>query len=196
MSDANREAPMRESTTGDAVPRIEAPTTRDDALAEIDEITAALSKSERHEAEEHERVAAAHAEFSAEFTRRFESEARPAMDAILERLRTDGGGGVIVERVADPSRLFPHRFTLWMSLDGEIEGTPRQDRHPYLQLDADVSGARVGVFEGDLWRDRPGGSSGKVTDWTLEQMDAIHVEQEAIGILRRSTIDQERTDDE
>ena len=141
---------------------------------------------ERHRAEEAERVAAARSEFSADFTRRFEDDVRPAMEAIIERLQADGGGGVILERPADESRHFTHRFTLWMSLLGEIEGTPREDRHPYLRLDADVDERRVEVWEGDLWRNRRGGTSRKAAEWTLQEMDGTHVEREAIEILRRS----------
>ena len=109
------------------------------------------------------------------------------MEAVIERLHADGGGGVIVERPTDETRRFTHRFTLWMSLLGEIEGTPREDRHPYLRLDANVDTRRVEVWEGDLWRDRRGGTSRKVTEWTLQEMDGPHVEREAVEILRRSS---------
>jgi hypothetical protein len=152
----------------------------------IDEITETWVAGEHRKAEEQKKLSATRSAFSAEFTRRFEGDVRPAMEGILDRLRRDGGGGAIVERPEDQSRLFSHRFTLWMSLSGEIEGNPRQDRHAYLQLDANVDGSVVGVSEGDLWRNRPQGSSGKVADWTLEEMDAGHVDQEAIAILRRS----------
>lgn len=162
------------------------PMSSDDPLAPIDEIEQSWLDGERHQAEEAQRVAAARSEFSAEFTRRFEDDVRPAMESIIERLRADGGGGVIVERPVDESRGFTHRFTLWMSLLGEIEGTPREDRHPYLRLDANVDKRCVEVREGDLWRNRPHGTSGKVAEWTLQEMDETHVDREAIGILRRS----------
>jgi hypothetical protein len=158
----------------------------DDPLAPIDEIEHGWIDGERRRAEEAERVAAVDLEFSTDFTRRFEDDVRPAMEAIIERLQSDGGGGVVLERKADQSRHFTHRFTLWMSLLGEIEGTPREDRHPYLRLDANVDKRRVEVWEGDLWRNRPGGTSRKVAEWSLQEMDATHVEREAIEILRRS----------
>jgi hypothetical protein len=161
---------------------VEAPTTSGDLLAVIDEIETSEIAVEQHEIEEDERIASMRSEFSTEFTSHFESEARPAMEAIIERLRSDGGGGVILE-----SDLFDHRFTLWMSLSGEIEGTPSTSRYPYLQLDAEVKENRVRVSEGDSWRGRPGASSGKVTDWTLEEMDAAHIDREVVEILRRST---------
>jgi hypothetical protein len=159
----------------------------DDPLAPIDEIEQSWIDHERRRAEEEERVLVARSEFSMDFTRRFEADVRPAMEAIIDRLQADGGGGVIVERPADESRGFTHRFTLWMSLLGEIEGAPREDRHPYLRLDADVDKRRVVVWEGDLWCNRPKGTSRKVTEWTLQEMDGTHVEREAIEILRRST---------
>ena len=158
----------------------------DDPLAPIDEIERSWIDGERHRAEETERVAMASSAFSAEFTRRFEDDVRPAMEAILERLQADGGGGVILERIADESRHFTHRFTLWMSLLGDIKGTPREDRHPYLRLDANLDKRCVEVWEGDLWRNRQGGTSRKVAEWTLDEMEAAHVEREAIEILRRS----------
>jgi hypothetical protein len=158
----------------------------DDPLAPIDEIEQSWIDGERRRADETERVAAASSAFSVDFTRRFEDDVRPAMEAILERLQADGGGGVILERAADESRHFTHRFTLWMSLLGEIKGTPREDRHPYLRLDADVDKRCVEVWEGDLWRNRHGGTSRKVAEWTLQEMDGTHVKREAIEILRRS----------
>jgi hypothetical protein len=158
----------------------------DDPLAQIDEIERSWIDGERHRAEEAERVVAASSAFSADFTRRFEDDVRPAMEAIIERLQADGGGGVILERAADESRHFTHRFTLWLSLLGEIKGIPREDRYPYLRLDADVDKRCVEVWEGDLWRNRRGGTSRKVAVWTLQEMDGPHAEREAIEILRRS----------
>lgn len=158
----------------------------DDPLAPIDEIEKSWIDGERHRAEETERSAAASSAFSADFTRRFEDDVRPAMEAIVERLQANGGSGVILERAADGSRRFTHRFTLWMSLFGDIKGTPREDRHPYLRLDADVDKRCVEVWEGDVWRNRRGGTSRKVAEWTLQEMDGPHVEREAIEILRRS----------
>ncbi len=173
---------MSDPTTDKAPAPIEDTMTSDDPLAAIDEIVASESEAERYEVEEDERVASMRSEFSAAFTRHFEGEVRPAMDAIIERLRNDGGGGVIIE-----SDLFDHRFTLWMSFDGEIEGLPSAGRHPYLQLDAEVKEQRVRVSEGDNWRGRHG-ISGKVTDWTLDEMDAAHIDREVIEILRRATV--------
>ncbi len=158
----------------------------DDPLAPIDEIEQDWIERERLRTEETERILAARSEFSAEFNRRFEEYVRPAMEAIIQRLQADGGGGVILERPADESRHFTQRFTLWMSLLGEIENTPREDRNPYLRLDADVDKRCVEVWEGDLWRNRRGGTSKKVAEWTLEDMDENHVVREAIEILRRS----------
>ena len=157
-----------------------------DPLSAIDEITTELEDREALEADEAVQAKSKRSMFLADFMNRIEQDVRPAMQSVIERLRKDGGGGIIVERPEDLSRLFSLRYTLWMSLVGEIEGTPRQDRHPYLQLDAKVDAERVDVSEGDLWQDRAGGTSGKIAEWTLAEMTADQITGSAIEILRRS----------
>ena len=89
------------------------------------------------------------------------------MEAIIERLRRNGGDGAIIERPEDSRLSHKHIFTLWMSLAGEITGTPRVDRLPYLQLEANVDKRLVTVSEGDIWEGRGGNRSGKVAEWKL-----------------------------
>lgn len=83
---------------------------------------------------------------------------KPLFETVASRLARDGGDGFVDERRAEGRHGL--RITLWMSLDGPIVGTPRQDRHPYIQLDVDAERRRVCVWEGDMWRglgtSRPG----------------------------------------
>ena len=70
-----------------------------------------------------------------------------------------------------------------MSLEGAVVA-PRIDRHPYLQLDVDVLGRRLTVWEGDMWNKV--GSSRRTEPFTLEQLTTEAITQRAIGILRRT----------
>jgi hypothetical protein len=125
-------------------------------------------------------------DFSRSFSERCDVEVKPAMEVVVARLRRDGGDGLIVEVDADVSRQRRHRLTLWMSLRGDIDGAPRQDRHPYLQLDADVTRHRVILSEGDMWQGQGGHRSGRVGDWRLEEMTAAAVTDEIMAVLRRA----------
>jgi hypothetical protein len=88
---------------------------------------------------------------------------KPTIEAVITRLRKDGGDGSIAERGLDA----PHspRVILWMSLPGEISPEPHQDRRPFLQLDADSAHRRVEVWEGDMWDKQ--GSSRATEPWEL-----------------------------
>lgn len=68
--------------------------------------------------------------------------------------------GLIEEHHGGEPRVSSPRLTLWMSLQGAIDGTPRQDRNPYLQLDADVAGKVIRLTEGDSWRGSGASHSG------------------------------------
>jgi hypothetical protein len=107
---------------------------------------------------------------------------RPAMEAALARLARDGGGGRIEERHGDATHSL--RLILWMSLDGDVAGTPRQDRNPYLQFDIDVATRRVDVWEGDMWEKQ--GSSRPSSPLQLSEITAESVTRRAIDILRRA----------
>lgn len=156
-----------------------------DPLAEIDELMRKRLGDQRDAADESAQLSADRSEFSAEFTRVCQEQVRPAMEAIVERLRRNGGSGLIEEHPAD-YRYPNDRLVLWMSLHGEIVGSPRQDRHPYLQLDADVSSRAVAVAEGDMWAGHGGNRSGKVTEWQLSEITASRVTEEVLAILRRA----------
>ena len=85
--------------------------------------------------------------FLKEFQDITDSVIRPTMETAIERLRNDGGGGVIEEHHLDV--LHKPRVTLWMSMQGEV-ANPRQDLNPFLQLDADATNRRINVWEGDM----------------------------------------------
>jgi hypothetical protein len=158
----------------------------EDPLAEIDRLLQKRRDDQQQVSDRSAELRADRSEFSTEFTQVCEAQVRPPMEAILERLRRNGGGGVIDERPEDLSRHHTHRLTLWMSLSGEIAGSPRQDRHPYLQLDADVDKRVVTVSEGDMWEGHGGSRSGRIGEWQLSEITAALVTQEALAILRRS----------
>jgi hypothetical protein len=158
----------------------------EDPLAEIDHLLQKRLDDEQRAAARSAQVRTDRSDFSTEFTTVCEQQVRPPMEAILKRLRRNGGGGVIEEGAEDESRHRQHRLTLWMSLSGEIDGSPRQDRHPYLQLDADVDKRSVVVSEGDMWQGHGGNRSGKVGEWRLPDITATLVTQQALAVLRRS----------
>ena len=86
----------------------------------------------------------------------------------------------------NPRLMQDHRLILWMSLEGEIVGTARVDRHPYLQLDANVTQRAVTVSEGDVWAGRGGNRSGPVAEWQLSEINTAKVTEEILAILHRS----------
>jgi hypothetical protein len=161
-------------------------TAADDRLAEIDHITEEWRDDQQELVELNEHREALRLQFDEEFTCACEQRVRPAMERIIERLRRDGGDGLIVERPADTRFHHTHRLILWMSLSGEVGDAPRQDRHPYLQLDADVALQTVKISEGDMWQGHGGNSSGEVGKRPLSEVDANFVIDETVAILARS----------
>jgi hypothetical protein len=157
-----------------------------DPLAEIDQLIQNKRGEEQKAADRSAQLQTDRSDFAAEFTSVCEEQVRPAMEAILQRLRRNGGGGVIDERPENVGQHHTHRLTLWMSFSGEITGAPRQDRHPYLQLDADIDKRSVAVSEGDMWQGQGGNRSGKFADWQLVEITAPRVTQEILAIIRRA----------
>ena len=104
------------------------------------------------------------------------------MDQVIEELRKDGGGGLIEEHAAD--RLHKPRVTLWMSMEGEIEGSPRQDLNPFLQLDADPVHGRINVWEGDMVGNQ--GTSRATSPWAMSEVTPESVMDRIVDILRRA----------
>lgn len=157
-----------------------------DPLAEIDDLMRTRRDEDQQSAERAAQVVADRSEFADEFVRVCQDQVRPAMEAVIERLRQNGGGGVIEERPENLARSQAHRLTLWMSFSGEIVGTPRPDRHPYLQLDANVAKRAVTVSEGDMWQGRGGGRSGKTGEWQLSDITTAQVTDNILEIIRRA----------
>ena len=167
------QSPQAAGTTAQVAP---------DPLEEIDQLMQKRLEDQQRSADRSAEITKERSQFS----KVCDAQVRPVMEAILGRLRRSGGGGVIEERPEDLARMQDHRFILWMSLEGEIVGTPRLDRHPYLQLDADVAKRAVTVSEGDMWPGHGGNRSGPVTEWQLSEINTAKVTEEILAILRRS----------
>jgi len=159
----------------------------DPRLEEVDRIMADLGERDRRSAVAAAAVADGVHGFMAEFETMCRREARPAMEAVIERLKSDGGGGLIEEHVGGETRVSTPRLTVWLSLQGDIQGTPRPDRHPYLQLDADAKERNVRVSEGDMWGGSEGGHSGRIDSWEIADVSYDRVLLELIAIIRRTT---------
>lgn len=163
-----------------------AATTGADPLAAIDVIVADVARRSKEEAERSVVEVDDREHFLTGFQTACQSKVIPAMQAVLDRLEKAGGGGVIEEHRGDEPRFPTPRLTLWMSLEGEIDGDPRPDRHPYLELEADVEHLLVQFSEGDMWRGGGGGSSGRVDALPLGDLTHDHITEELLRIARRS----------
>ena len=108
------------------------------------------------------------------------------MEAVLDRLRQYGGDGLIEEHPGGEARVSTPRLTLWMSLQGEISGAPRLDRHPYLQLDADVDNRMIRLTEGDNWQGGGAAHLGSTGTWKPADVTRALVIEELLAIVRRS----------
>ncbi len=158
-----------------------APPSRD-SIEGIDEIVSDWGARRDEEAERSARVEVERVQFLRGFERVVASVVYPTMQAAADRLTRDGGGGWVEAHDGDGSQ--GPKIILWMSLEGPISGTPREDRNPYLRLDADVPRRRIAVWEGDMWQRR--GSSGPSTPWTLNDVSADAVTGQILEILRRA----------
>jgi hypothetical protein len=73
-----------------------------------------------------------------------------------------------------------------MSLQGPMNGVPRQDRNPYLQLDADVVDRVIRLTEGDSWHGGGAGHSGSAGTWKTSDVTSALVTRELADIVHRS----------
>ena len=157
-----------------------------DLLAGFDVIMAEVAQRDVDSKADSAQVLEVKQKFLDDFTAVCKREVRPAMEAVLERLRRNGGGGAIQEHPGGEARFRYPSIVLWIALEGEIVGDPRPDRHPYLQLDADTTAHEVHIFEGDMWRGGGKGHSGRTGTWQLPEITRDRVIAELLAIAQRS----------
>jgi hypothetical protein len=157
-----------------------------DPLDEVDRILNDYACALRELAERTTQLQAEQRAFLEDFAALCENEVCPVMEEVVTRLRKNGGGGFVHFQPDGGTASTTPRLTLWMSLDGEINGSPRQDRHPYFQLDADRVRRRVKVSAGDMWEGRGSHHSGPLGLWELTALTAEAVIEEILTILRRA----------
>jgi hypothetical protein len=150
--------------------------------AAIDEILDHWAERERKWAEERLELEAERERFLHDFEELSQNTIKPAMEAVVHRLQKDGGGGIVWD--GESQTTGRPRLILWMSLEGEIEGTPRQDRNPYLQLDANVIYRRIDLWEGDMWQKL--GTSRATSPWQLSEITSESITERIVGILERA----------
>jgi hypothetical protein len=150
--------------------------------AVIDEILDHWADRERKWAGERLETEAERERFLHDFKEISRNTIRPAMEAVVQRLQEDGGGGIIWD--GESRTTGRPRLILWMSLEGEIRGTPRQDLNPYLQLDANVMYRRIDVWEGDMWQKL--GTSRATSPWPLGEITSETITERIVGILERA----------
>jgi hypothetical protein len=156
---------------------------RGDPFSEIDEILEHWSDRQDQFAERQVEAKAEATKFLADFDELSRRVIKPAMEEIVQRLQKDGGGGLIWE--GRSPAMHQARLILWMSLKGDIEGTPRQDLNPYLQLDADVAHRRIDVWEGDMWEKQ--GSSRATSPWQLNEISSKGITERVVALLERAS---------
>jgi hypothetical protein len=157
-----------------------------DPLAEIDELIG-CQRARLHEAEERASEAETRQRrFLDAFTTACEREVDPAMNAVIDRLRRNGGGGYIEKHSGHEPRFQRPNIQVWLSLDGDLTRGAREDRHVYLRLDADPIQGCVQVRAGDMWNGFGGHSSGLVGTWQLADITINRVEHAILEILRRA----------
>ena len=139
-----------------------------------------LRQKERAAVAEHMRRERERFVLSARHT--LEQVVKPALVDIAERLRIDGGDGLVEEHPAEGRH--GHRMMLWMSVDGLMVRAPRVDRNPYLQLEVDDAARQLTVWEGDMWDGL--GASRKANPITLDELTAELVTTRAVDVLRRA----------
>jgi hypothetical protein len=155
-----------------------------DSLAEVDQIFEMRSKGLSESTERQSQANTETSRLQDEFSSVCANEIRPAMQAFLDRLRLNGGGGLLEEREGVRGAGVSPRVILWMSLSGELIGRPRRDQHPYLELDFDITRKTVFVAEGDMWKGH--GTSGAAGTWIPSEITGEAVTRSLLGVLRRA----------
>ena len=160
-------------------------TTIDDLLEGFNPLVAAVAKKDRESADLSAERLKAGQKFLDDFATACDSEVRPAMNAVLERLGQLGGGGLVEEHPGGEARFTKPRIALWMSLEGEVVAA-RPDHYPYLLFEADVDSRKVQVDEGDMWRGAGGNRSGRVGAWEVPELTRERVIKELLAIAQRA----------
>ncbi len=155
-----------------------------DLLHEVDRIFETRAHGLSHSVERQSQIDTENIRLHDEFTSVCATTIRPAMQAFLERLRANGGGGLLEERSGVHGAGVAPRITLWMSLKGELIGRPRRDQHPFLQLDFDAAQHQVVLVEGDMWKGH--GASGPVGTWSTSEITGSLVTASLLDVLRRA----------
>jgi hypothetical protein len=158
----------------------------DDPLAALGPIVAAVAEGDRRSSELTADRREAAQNFLEDFARACETEVKPAMAAVLDRLCQLGGGGMIEEHPGGEARFRNPRLALWMSLKGGIVGEPHMDRYPYLLLEADVEALKVQVDEGDMWRGAGGNCTGRAGTWEMVDLTRRRVTEELLAVAQRA----------
>jgi hypothetical protein len=157
-----------------------------DPLADLDAIMAALAARDRASDDRSTSRLDAVERFQSAFAEACQTEVRPAMEAVIERLRANGGGGLIHQHPGGEPRFRHPSCVAWLSLEGEILGDPRPDRHGYLQIEADVTAREILISEGDMREGGGGSRSGRAGTWQLSDLTQERVRAELVEIVRRS----------
>lgn len=157
-----------------------------DPLAEIDAIVDEVVRRDHQTAQQAANARDEMEKFTSAFKAACQAHIRPAMEAVIERLRQRGGGGIIEEHPGGEARYRYPCIILWMSLQGDIMGEPRPDREPYMQLEADVASREVQVSEGDMWLGAGGHHSGRTDKWQLSDLTQARIIEELVAIARRA----------
>ncbi len=154
-----------------------------DSVGDIDQILEKWTHRQDEFAQREVQAKAEEEEFLKGFRAISRCVIRPAMEAIVQQLRKDGGDGMVSD--AESEAMHRPRLILWMSLKGKIAGSPRQDLNPYLQLDLDIPHRRVDVWEGDMWDNL--GVSRATAPWELKDISTEGINHRVMGILDRAT---------
>src|ERR1700728_1252436 len=95
-----------------------------DPLADIGAVLSALKERDEQSAESTAHLLEGRQAFFDEFHEVCRTEVRPAMQTVLERLRQEGGDGLIEEFPGGEPRVSTPRLTLWLSLQGPFDDAP------------------------------------------------------------------------
>ena len=152
------------------------------SLSAIDDLLAIYARQQEEQAAHTRAVLLERDRFTHAAACTVERIVKPTFADVAERLNDHGGGGLVEERPA--AGRHGQRVTLWMSLEGPVVAPPRADRNPYIQLEIDVPGRRVTVWEGNMWHKL--GASRPTEPFTLEELTTESLIQRAVGVLRRS----------